>query len=55
MGTDAGELPYYITAASRHGIQSFAVEAAVLFSILQPEYAIHAGTCAALGGDAGIQ
>lgn len=54
MRTDAGELPYYITAASRQGIQGFAVEAAVLFSILQPEYAVHAGTCAALGGTLGF-
>ena len=53
--TKDGELPYYITAVSRQGIQSFAVEAAVLFSVLQPEYAIHAGTCAALGGDAGLE
>ena len=53
--TKAGELPYYITAVSRQGIQSFAVEAAVLFSVLKPEHAIHTGVCAALGGDANIR
>jgi hypothetical protein len=55
--TDHGEIPYYITATSRQGIQTFAVEVATLFSILRPEYAIHTGVCAALddGDKAGIK
>jgi hypothetical protein len=45
---ERGSLSYYVTSTSRQGIQSFALEAATLFSILKPTYAIHVGVCAAL-------
>ncbi|KAF1962461.1 purine and uridine phosphorylase [Byssothecium circinans] len=44
---DSGEkLEYYVTSSLRQGIQSFTVCASVLFSILRPRFAIHAGVCA---------
>jgi len=41
-----GKLDYYVTSSLRQGIQSFTVYTAVLFSILLPRFAIHAGVCA---------
>jgi len=41
-----GELEYYITSSLRQGIQSFTVNASVLFSILNPRFVVHAGVCA---------
>lgn len=41
-----GNLDYYVTSSLRQGIQSFTVNAAVLFSILLPRFVIHAGVCA---------
>jgi hypothetical protein len=41
-----GFLDYYVTSSLRQAIQSFTVNAAVLFSILKPRFAIHAGICA---------
>ncbi|OCK80316.1 purine and uridine phosphorylase [Lepidopterella palustris CBS 459.81] len=41
-----GELEYYITSSLRQGIQSFTVNASVLFSILRPRFVVHAGVCA---------
>lgn len=43
-----GSLLYYVTSTSRQGIQSFASQAAILFSILKPKYAVHVGVCAAI-------
>jgi hypothetical protein len=46
---DTGKaLSFYLTYTSRQGIQSFAAEAAVLFTILKPTYAVLVGTCAAI-------
>jgi len=41
-----GELEYYVTSSLRQGIQSFTVNAGVLFSILLPRFVVHAGVCA---------
>ena len=41
-----GELDYYVTSSLRQGIQSFTVNAGVLFSILLPRFVVHAGVCA---------
>jgi hypothetical protein len=41
-----GELEYYVTSSLRQGIQSFTVNASVLFSILLPRFVVHAGVCA---------
>jgi hypothetical protein len=41
------KLDYYITSSLRQGIQSFTIHASILFHILRPRYAIHAGVCAA--------
>jgi hypothetical protein len=41
-----GELEYYLTSSLRQGIQSFTVNASVLFSILLPRFVVHAGVCA---------
>lgn len=43
-------IPYYVTSTSRQGIQTFGIEAATLFSILKPRYALHVGVCAAISG-----
>ncbi|EXK76430.1 hypothetical protein FOQG_18827 [Fusarium oxysporum f. sp. raphani 54005] len=43
-------MPYYVTSSSRQGIQTFGVEAATLFSVLKPRYALHVGVCAAISG-----
>jgi hypothetical protein len=40
------KLDYYITSSLRQGIQSFAIHTSILFHILRPRYAIHAGVCA---------
>ena len=40
------ELKYYVTSSLRQGIQSFTVNASILFSILRPRFVIHAGVCA---------
>ena len=40
------ELEYYVTSSLRQGIQSFTVNASVLFSILLPRFVVHAGVCA---------
>jgi hypothetical protein len=40
-------LEYYITSSLRQGIQSFATHASILFHVLRPRYAIHAGVCTA--------
>jgi hypothetical protein len=40
------EIPFYLTCCSKQGIQTFAVEATAMFSILKPIYAIHTGVCA---------
>jgi hypothetical protein len=45
---DGKYMDYYVTHCTRQGIQTFAVEAAALFSILKPKFAIHAGVCAAI-------
>ena len=42
----AEKLDYYITSSLRQGIQSFAIHTSILFHILRPRYAIHAGVCA---------
>lgn len=42
----AEKLDYYITSSLRQGIQSFTIHASILFHILRPRYAIHAGVCA---------
>ncbi|KAH8693402.1 nucleoside phosphorylase domain-containing protein [Phaeosphaeriaceae sp. PMI808] len=47
------ELEYYVTSSLRQGIQSFTVCASVLFSILRPRFAIHAGVCAGYKGPIG--
>ncbi|KAF2269167.1 purine and uridine phosphorylase [Lojkania enalia] len=39
-------LEYYVTSGLRQGIQSFTINASVLFSILHPRFVIHAGVCA---------
>ncbi|KPI43114.1 uncharacterized protein AB675_1807 [Cyphellophora attinorum] len=44
------KLSYYLTYTSRQGIQSFAAEAASLFTVLKPTYAVMVGCCAALKG-----
>ena len=41
-----GELKYYVTSSLRQGIQSFTINASVLFSILLPRFVVHAGVCA---------
>lgn len=41
-----GELEYYVTSSLRQGIQSFTINAAILFSILRPRFVIHTGVCA---------
>ncbi|CAI6099603.1 unnamed protein product [Clonostachys chloroleuca] len=38
----------FVKFPSRQGIQTFAIEAATLFSILKPKYAVHVGVCAAI-------
>jgi hypothetical protein len=43
-------LSFYLTYTSRQGIQSFASEAAALFTVLKPTYAVLVGCCAALAG-----
>lgn len=47
---DNSSIPYYVTSPSRQGIQTFRIEAATLFSILKPRYALHVGVCAAISG-----
>ncbi|KAF4427461.1 Phosphorylase superfamily protein, partial [Fusarium austroafricanum] len=47
---DNSSIPYYVTSPSRQGIQTFGIEAATLFSILKPRYALHVGVCAAISG-----
>lgn len=42
------KLQYYVTNATRQGIQSFATQAASLFSLLKPKLAVHIGACAAI-------
>lgn len=46
--TKGGSLSYYVTSTSRQGIQSFASQTAILFSILKPKFAVHVGVCAAI-------
>lgn len=40
-------LEYYVTSSIRQGIQSFTIHSSILFHILRPRFAIHAGVCAA--------
>jgi hypothetical protein len=49
-----GQIPYFVTYGTRQGIQTFATQAATLFSLLQPQYALHVGVCAAIK-DQGIK
>lgn len=44
------QLSFYITSNPNQGLQSFGTRIAILFSILRPVYAIHAGVCAGLAG-----
>ncbi|KAH7075153.1 hypothetical protein FB567DRAFT_632698 [Paraphoma chrysanthemicola] len=39
------ELAYYVTSTLEQGIQSFTVQASIIFSVLRPQYVIHAGVC----------
>jgi hypothetical protein len=43
-------LNYYITSSLRQGTMNFATHAGILFSILRPQFAIHAGVCAGYDG-----
>jgi hypothetical protein len=36
------KLDYYITSAWRQGLQSFLIQASILFQILRPRYTVHA-------------
>ena len=56
FGTEEKKLDYYITSSLRQGIQSFSIHASILFHILRPRYAVHAGVCAAYSGpEAGLR
>jgi hypothetical protein len=46
-------LSYYITSSLRQGMMNFATHAGILFSILRPRFAIHAGVCAGYDGSDG--
>lgn len=46
-------LEYYITSSLRQGVMNFATHAGILFSILRPRFAIHAGVCAGYDGSDG--
>jgi hypothetical protein len=39
-------LDYYVTHVNRQGVQSFLVDASILFYILRPRHVLHAGVCA---------
>jgi hypothetical protein len=43
---DGTSLDYYVTSVTRQGVQSFTVDASILFYILKPRHVIHAGVCA---------
>jgi hypothetical protein len=43
---DGSSLDYYVTSVTRQGVQSFTVDASILFYILKPRHVIHAGVCA---------
>lgn len=40
------KLNYYITSSLRQGLMHFATHAGILFQLLRPRFAIHAGCCA---------
>ncbi|ETI29395.1 hypothetical protein G647_01848 [Cladophialophora carrionii CBS 160.54] len=40
------KLEYYITSSLRQGLVHFATHAGILFQVLRPRFAIHAGVCA---------
>jgi hypothetical protein len=48
------KLEYYITSSLRQGMAHFSTHASILFQLLRPRFAIHAGVCAGYGA-AGVQ
>lgn len=40
------KLEYYITSSLRQGLMHFATHAAIIFQVLRPKVAVHAGVCA---------
>jgi hypothetical protein len=45
-GQKKRRLEYYVTSSLRQGIQAFATHVGILFHILRPQFAVHAGVCA---------
>jgi hypothetical protein len=43
---DGNSLGFYVTHASRQSVQTFIVDASILFYILRPRFVLHAGVCA---------
>jgi hypothetical protein len=48
-GEKARNLEYYVTSSLRQGIQAFATHVGILFHVLRPQFAVHAGVCAGYG------
>ena len=44
--TEGRKLEYYVTSSIRQGLVHFSTPASLIFQILRPRFAIHAGVCA---------
>jgi len=51
---DGSDLGCYVTHATRQGIQSFTVDASILFYLLKPRHVVHAGVCAGYNSPDGL-
>jgi hypothetical protein len=45
-GEKQRKLEYYVTSSLWQGIQAFATSVGILFHVLRPQFAVHAGVCA---------
>jgi hypothetical protein len=45
-GDKKRNLEYYVTSSLRQGIQAFSTHVGILFHVLRPQFAVHAGVCA---------